>query len=108
MRLNTLFSLRYRIFCFLIICFMLTGYRNFPVNIDDDKKQIASMLDSFNLQQQQRLTTMVILTIIPAMLYSLEQMLLNVGTNNSLWFGRRNILTEARPGILNRSSGIYI
>jgi hypothetical protein len=27
---------------------MLTGYRNFPVNIDDDKKQIASMLDSFN------------------------------------------------------------
>jgi hypothetical protein len=38
-----------RIFCFLLFITLLTGYKKGPVGIEDDKKQIAAMLDSFNL-----------------------------------------------------------
>ena len=47
MRLNIPFSL-VKIFCLFVIVIMLTGYRNNRSNINDDKKQIASMLDSLN------------------------------------------------------------
>jgi hypothetical protein len=49
MRLHTQPLLQYRIFFFLLIGIILTGYKNSPAKIEDDKQQIAAMLDSFNL-----------------------------------------------------------
>jgi SnoaL-like domain len=48
MRLNISFF-PLKVFCLFVIVILLTGYRNNQVNINDDRKQIASMLDSLNL-----------------------------------------------------------
>ncbi len=50
MRLNTRFSWPACIFFFFVISLILTGCSNNSAGIEDDKKQIAAMLDSFNLE----------------------------------------------------------
>jgi hypothetical protein len=40
--------LPYRYFYFFVIIAFLTSFKNIPAKIEDDKKQIAAMLDSFN------------------------------------------------------------
>jgi len=49
MQLYVPFRLQHRIFYLFVIVVLLTGYKNIPAKIEYDKKQIAVMLDSFNL-----------------------------------------------------------
>jgi SnoaL-like domain len=50
MRLNTQFPHSCSIFFLLVTGIIFTGCRNNPAGIENDKKQIAAMLDSFNAE----------------------------------------------------------
>jgi SnoaL-like domain len=49
MQLKMPFRFHYQIFYLFVIVILVAGYKNYPANSEDDKKQIASTLDSFNL-----------------------------------------------------------
>ncbi len=49
MRLNTRLAIPCRIFFLFLISIILTGCKSNSASIENDKKQIAAMLDSFNL-----------------------------------------------------------
>ncbi len=50
MRMYTQIPVSCRIFFLFVISIILTSCRNNSDSIEDDKKQIAAMLDSFNLE----------------------------------------------------------